>query len=64
MIHPDYIYIDTAFDGVKNRNNLIKSSELYSYVRGWKTEHSKKVLGVEYKPYTGFSQGLRKRKRS
>jgi hypothetical protein len=41
MLYPDYIYIDTAFDGVRNRNNLIKSSELNSYARRWKAEHKK-----------------------
>ncbi len=33
MIYPDYNYLDAAFDGVKNRNNLIKYSELNSYAR-------------------------------
>ncbi|MCI0454459.1 MAG: AAA family ATPase, partial [Candidatus Dadabacteria bacterium] len=41
MLYPDYIYIDTAFDGVKNRNNLIKSSELNPYARRWRAEHNK-----------------------
>ncbi len=57
MLYPDYIYIDTAFDGVKNRNNLIKSSELNSYASRWKAEHKKDFVDC-YATYFRYPEAM------
>jgi RecA-family ATPase len=55
--YPEHLWIDVAFGGVRNRNNLIKQSELRQYVRAWEETHKKDYIDC-YTTYFRYSQEM------
>ncbi|HEX3033523.1 MAG TPA: hypothetical protein VHT73_00110, partial [Thermodesulfobacteriota bacterium] len=50
MKYSEYSFIDIAFDGVFNRNNLIQATKVKPYAKEWKEKHKKNYVDC-YKTY-------------
>lgn len=56
--HPtDFIYVDVAFGGASNRNNIIKADFLNDYAKKWRAQSRKKFIEC-YTTYFQYSDEL------